>query len=36
MQILTANHWTECRDPYGGIRERIEGKEYVTVGPIKD
>jgi hypothetical protein len=25
MQILTANHWTEVRDPYGRVRGRIEG-----------
>ncbi|EDL24446.1 mCG1048826 [Mus musculus] len=24
MQILTANHWTEVRDPYGRLR-RAEG-----------
>jgi hypothetical protein len=27
MKILTANHWTEVRDPYGEIRARIEGAE---------
>ena len=27
MQILTANHWTEVRDPYGRVRGRIEGTE---------
>lgn len=27
MQILTANHWTEVRDPYGRVRGRIEGAE---------
>ena len=27
MQILTASHWTEDWDPYGRIRERIEGTE---------
>ena len=27
MQILMANHWTEVRDPYGGIRGRTEGGE---------
>ena len=27
MQILTANHWTELRDPYGRVRERSEGNE---------
>jgi hypothetical protein len=27
MQILTANHWTEVRDPYGGVRGRIERTE---------
>ena len=27
MQILTANHWTEVRDPNGRVRGRIEGAE---------
>ena len=27
MQILTASHWTEDWDPYGRIRERIEGPQ---------
>jgi hypothetical protein len=27
MQILTPNHWTEVRDPCGGIRERLEEAE---------
>jgi hypothetical protein len=27
MQILKANHWTEVRDLYGRVRERIEGEE---------
>ena len=29
MRILAANHWTEHRDPNGGIRERIKGAEGV-------
>jgi hypothetical protein len=27
MQVLTHNHWTEVKDPYGGIGGRIEGAE---------
>jgi hypothetical protein len=27
MQILTANHWTEVRDPYGRVMRRIEEAE---------
>jgi hypothetical protein len=27
MQILTANHWTEVRDPYRRVRGRTEGAE---------
>jgi hypothetical protein len=27
MQILTANHWTEVRNPDGNVRGRIEGAE---------
>ena len=27
MQILTANHWTEVKGPYGRVRGRIEGEE---------
>ena len=27
MDVDTPNHWTEVRDPYGGIRGRIEGAE---------
>ena len=27
MQIPTANHWTEVRDPYGRVRGRIEEAE---------
>jgi hypothetical protein len=27
MQILTANHWTEARDPYGRVRRRTERTE---------
>jgi hypothetical protein len=27
MQIITANHWTESRDPYGRVRGRTEGVE---------
>jgi hypothetical protein len=27
MQILTASHWTEVRDPYGRVRERTEAAE---------
>jgi hypothetical protein len=27
MQILTAKHWTEDRDPYGSVRKRSEGTE---------
>jgi hypothetical protein len=27
MQILTANHWTEDRKPYGRVRGSIEGAE---------
>ena len=27
MQILTANHWTEVGDPYGGIKGKTEGIE---------
>jgi hypothetical protein len=26
-QILTPNHWTEVRDPYGGIGGKTEGSE---------
>jgi hypothetical protein len=25
MQILRSNYWAEVRDPYGRVRERIEG-----------
>jgi hypothetical protein len=27
MQILTGNHWTEIKDPYGRERDRIESPE---------
>jgi hypothetical protein len=27
MQILTGNHWTEFRNPYGRDRQRTEGAE---------
>jgi hypothetical protein len=27
VQILTANHWTEDRDPYESVRVSIEGVE---------
>jgi hypothetical protein len=27
MQILTVNHWTEVTEPYGRVRERVEGAE---------
>jgi len=27
MQIFTANNCTEAGDPYGRVRERIEGAE---------
>jgi hypothetical protein len=27
MQILTANHWTEPRDPNGRVRGDTEGAE---------
>ena len=27
MQILTANHWTEVRDPYRRVSGRTEGAE---------
>jgi hypothetical protein len=27
METLTANHWTEVKDPFGRVRERIEGEE---------
>jgi hypothetical protein len=27
MQILTADHQTEVREPYGRVRGRIEGTE---------
>jgi hypothetical protein len=27
MQILTANHWTEVRDPYGRVRVSFEETE---------
>jgi hypothetical protein len=27
MQIFTAKHWAELRDPYGKIRGRTEGAE---------
>jgi hypothetical protein len=27
MQILTDNYWTEIRNPYAIVRERIEGTE---------
>ena len=27
MQILTAKHWIEVRDPYGRVGGRIEGAE---------
>jgi hypothetical protein len=29
MRMLTANHWTECRDPNGEVRARTEGVEGV-------
>jgi hypothetical protein len=25
MQILTANNWTDIKDPYGSVRGRTEG-----------
>ena len=28
-QMLAAKHWTECRDPNGGIGERTGGAEGV-------
>ena len=28
MQILTANHWTEVRIPYGRVRGRTEEAEW--------
>jgi hypothetical protein len=27
MQILTVNHWTEVKGPYGRVRGRTEGDE---------
>jgi hypothetical protein len=27
MQILTAKHWMEVKDPYGRVREGIKGTE---------
>ena len=33
MQIITANHWTEVRDPYGRGKVRIERPE-ADVNPI--
>ena len=27
MQIPTAKHWMEASDPYGRVRERIEGPQ---------
>jgi hypothetical protein len=27
MQVVTDNHWTEVRDPFGGIRTKIGGAE---------
>ena len=43
MQMLTANHWTEHRDPNGGVRGRTEGAEGIylasvggeALGPVK-
>jgi len=29
MSMLAANHWTEHRDPSGGVREKIKGAEGV-------
>ena len=29
MQIFTANHWTEVRNPYGRVRGSFEGAEGV-------
>jgi hypothetical protein len=29
MRMLAANHWTERRDPNGGVRRRTEGAEGV-------
>jgi hypothetical protein len=37
MQILTVNHWTLVRDPFGRVRGRIEraerGKLTVSTNP---
>jgi len=33
MWMLAANHWTEHRDPNGGVRERTEGAEVVCMAP---
>ena len=30
--MLTTNHWTELRDPNGGVRGRNEGAEGVLSG----
>jgi hypothetical protein len=29
MWMLTANHWTECGDPSGGVKGRTEGDKGV-------
>jgi len=29
MRMLAANHWTKQGDPNGGVREKIEGAEWV-------
>ena len=37
IQILTANHWSEVRDSYGRVRERIEEAEgnCNTIGRLR-
>jgi hypothetical protein len=32
MSMLTANYWTEHRDPNGGIRGRTEGIDLASMG----
>jgi hypothetical protein len=32
MQMLTANHWTEHRDPNEGVKRRTEGAEGALSG----
>jgi hypothetical protein len=31
MEVLTPNHKTEVRDPYGLVRGRIEGADFIII-----